>query len=109
MDKIIEFNSADIFPLIVELLNEGKSVNLVVNGTSMLPFLREHIDSVELIKKDFDKIRIGDIIVARWNSGSFVMHRVVFKNNDKFYLMGDAQHWIEGPGFPENVVACVTS
>lgn len=105
----INIKSQDMFPLIVELLNNGQSARIVVRGSSMYPFLRENIDSVELTKTDFNNLRVGDIVMIRRNSGVYVMHRILKKEEKCFYMVGDAQQWIEGPLSSENLIAKVTA
>ncbi|MFZ3371681.1 MAG: S24/S26 family peptidase, partial [Desulfitobacteriaceae bacterium] len=76
---------------------------------SMYPFLRDEIDSVELAKVSFKQISRGDIVMIRRTDGSYVMHRVFKKNEDCFYMVGDAQQWIEGPLYSNQLVAVVTA
>jgi Predicted transcriptional regulator len=101
--------SADMFPVIGELLDGGQNVRIVVTGTSMYPFLRENIDHVELQKADCNNIRRGDIVLYIRRSGEYILHRVLKKDNGQFNMIGDNQQWIEGPIYPDQVVASVAS
>ena len=98
---------SDMSPLITELLDSGKYVNLAVTGNSMYPFLREHIDSVLLEKVPPRGLRIGDIVLARKPDGRYVLHRVMKQRGGTFYLLGDAQTMPEGPFDRERVMAVV--
>lgn len=97
MSNIIKGKSKEIFSLMDNLFDDGKNVWVVVSGMSMYPFLREDIDRVELTRRDFSSIKRGDIVLIQRTSGEFVLHRVLKKNKFDFYIIGDAQQWIEGP------------
>jgi hypothetical protein len=78
----------DIFFSEVERhLSEGKSVVFPVKGYSMLPFIRNGEDSVELIRSENPEV--GDVALARLPNGAYVLHRVWDINGDKVTLMGD--------------------
>ncbi|WP_242876347.1 S24/S26 family peptidase [Desulfosporosinus hippei] len=101
--------SSSLFPLISEILNYGQSTKLAVSGNSMYPFLRDSIDSVELTKGDFPELAKGDIVMIQRPEGNYVMHRIITKKKDCFFIVGDAQQWIEGPLYPHQLVAKVTA
>lgn len=100
--------AADMFPLVQEIFENGGSARITVTGMSMYPFLRDGKDSVELAKTDFSKIRRGDIVLALRNNGQYFLHRIYKKNEDSFFMMGDAQTWIDGPYMPNQLIAIVT-
>lgn len=78
----------DIFFAEVEShLVQGKSVVFPVKGYSMLPFIRNGRDSVELTR--CGEVKVGDIALARLKSGNFVLHRVWSIDGDRVELMGD--------------------
>lgn len=107
MSREISVKSAEIFPVIQDLLSAGRSAILTVTGNSMYPFLRNGIDSVELINTDFYKLSRGNIVLIKRNSGAYVLHRIVKKKENCFYIVGDNQQDIEGPLKPDQVVAGV--
>lgn len=107
MDKIRCMKADDIIWLAEELMDKGKRVRITVTGMSMYPFLREHKDSVELIRCDFQKISRGDIILIRDDSQEYVLHRIFRRKRDCVFINGDAQQWTEGPFYPEQVIAKV--
>lgn len=80
---------SDIYPLIEEQLLSGGSASFVIHGTSMLPLLRDRLDSVRVIKAD--KIKRRDIILYRRASGEFILHRVVRVKGNTLYCRGDNQ------------------
>lgn len=109
MQKLKRVKSENIFPVIKEILDEGKSARITVTGMSMYPFLRENIDSVELSKANISNIRRGDIVMILRDSNVYVMHRVIKVEESCFYMVGDAQEDIEGPLRYDQVFAKVTS
>lgn len=111
MCKIREVKAAaaSIFPLITELFEHGKNSRIAVSGSSMYPFLRDRIDSVELTKGSFERLSVGDIVLIKRTDGSYVMHRIYKTKKDCFFMVGDAQQWIEGPLYPEQLIAVVTA
>jgi Peptidase S24-like. len=104
--KIVK--AAELFGLTDEILAQGGRVWVTVTGNSMYPFLKEVRDSVELSKASFENIKKGDIVLIRRISGAYVLHRVLKKEDNCFYIIGDAQQWIEGPLKPEQLHAIVT-
>lgn len=68
-------------------LREGKSVVIPVKGYSMLPFIRDGRDSVELRSKV--ELEVGDIALARLGNGHFVLHRIWEIEGERVILMGD--------------------
>ncbi|EGW38455.1 S24/S26 family peptidase [Desulfosporosinus sp. OT] len=109
MSEIKKIKAASIFPLISEILEHGQNTRLTVSGDSMYPFLRDGIDSVELTKESYALLSRGDIVLIQRTDGCYVMHRIVRKNDDCFFMVGDAQQWIEGPLYPRQLVAVVTA
>ncbi len=108
MREVKLIKSAEIFPVIKEILKGGTNVWITVTGMSMYPFLREDIDSVKLAMTSFDTIRKGDIVLIKRKSGEYILHRVLKKEREQFYMVGDAQKWIEGPLNPDQLIAAVT-
>lgn len=109
MCKIKTVRSADVFPLVRELLHNGTNVSIIVTGTSMYPFLRPDIDRVELRQVNFTDIKRGDIVLILRKDGAYVLHRVLCKTANEFFIIGDNQKWIEGPLEPGQLVATTAS
>lgn len=76
------------------VLQNGGDVSFVTSGFSMLPLLRNKMDTVTLRKPD-RPIRRGDVIFYRRPSGEFILHRVIGKRKDGYVLRGDNQKDIE--------------
>ncbi len=100
--------AVELFSLVNEILEQGGSAWIIVTGMSMYPFLREMKDCVELSRTSYDNINKGDIVLTKRESGAYVLHRVLKKENRSFFIIGDAQQWIEGPVLPEHLIAVVT-
>ncbi|MCX8128618.1 MAG: S24/S26 family peptidase [Clostridia bacterium] len=109
MCEVKRVKAGDMFPVISEILQTDTSVKITVTGWSMYPFLREGEDCVELSKTCFDSICRGDIVLIKRRTGEYILHRVLTKKADCFYMVGDAQQWIEGPLAPEQLTAVVTA
>lgn len=107
--SVLKVKAASIFPFINELLEQGQSIKIPVSGNSMNPFLHDCSDSVELTKGSFHQLSRGDIVLIKRTDGYYVMHRVYKKKRECFYMIGDAQQWIEGPLYPEQLIAVVTA
>ncbi|MCG1024351.1 S24/S26 family peptidase [Dehalobacter sp.] len=109
MSGVKRVKAANLFPLVSDLLEKGQSVRLSVSGDSMYPFLRDGVDSVEFSVGTFENLKRGDTVLIRRTNGYYVMHRVCRKKADCFYMVGDAQQWIEGPLYPEQLIAVVSA
>lgn len=105
--QVIKVKANTIFPTIIELLNSGQTVRITVTGNSMSPFLKEGRDSVALSRTSFSDLKRGDIVLIKRRNGIYVLHRVYQKKKDSFYIVGDAQQWIEGPLSPAQLIGKV--
>lgn len=109
MYTVKQIKSADMFPLVRELLKSGQHVRITVTGASMYPFLHENSDSVELQKVQCQTVRRGDIVLFVRENGSYVLHRVKGIKNGQFFMLGDNQKDVEGPIDSEQLVAAVNA
>lgn len=103
--KLIKIDA--MLPVMQEIMNNGQAVRLTVTGMSMFPFLRENIDSVELVKTSFDQLKVRQIVLIKRTDGAYVLHRVSKITADRFYMIGDAQMLPEGPLTPEQLIGAV--
>ena len=76
------------FALTSELLREGKTVHIRVQGQSMLPFFRS--GSVICLRpmqpKDFKR---GNVVLGQTDEGHFVVHRIIEVGKNRITLLGD--------------------
>jgi hypothetical protein len=108
MCEVRKIKSAEMFPVIKEILEGGGRAWITVTGMSMYPFLREDEDCVELSPTSIDTIEKGDIVLIQRVTGEYILHRVLRKEKDSVYIIGDAQQWVEGPVKREQLIAVVT-
>lgn len=102
-----EFRLEQLLPLIQEQLAAGKSVKFSPRGTSMLPMLRQGIDSV-LLSPAPQRLKRFDLPLYRRRSGQFVLHRVV-SVSDCYTCIGDNQFVYECGIRHDQVVGVVTA
>ena len=85
---------SDYEELIREVLSSGGEFRLYPHGTSMLPLLRQGIDSVAL--RSLDRLpRKFDILFYKRRDGSYILHRVKEVTKDGLVLWGDNHTMLE--------------
>jgi len=105
--KLVETDK--LFFFIQQILGRKQRARIRVTGWSMFPFLREYLDSIEFIQPNDIPLGIGDIVLIQRKNHQFVLHRIVRRQIDYFYISGDAQRLIEGPIKSEQLVAVVSA
>lgn len=90
-----------------ELTEQGQEVSMTVAGGSMVPFLAHNRDMI-LFKKPDRPLKKGDMVFYQRPDGRFVMHRICRIADEGYYMVGDAQTYIEGPLPRECIFAYVT-
>lgn len=102
-----QYRLEDLLPLIQEGLESGKTVKFSPRGVSMLPMLRQGIDSVVLSPVPA-KLKKYDLPLYRRSSGQFVLHRIV-RAGETYTCVGDNQFELE-PGLRhDQMIALVTA
>ena len=91
-----EVNIHEYMPMLIDILKDGKDVNLLITGHSMSPFLRHKRDTIIISKPDGNFYR-GQMVFYRRENGQYVMHRIHHIKQDYLYMIGDHQVVIEGP------------
>ena len=94
-------------PLFREQLAVGQTVRFSPRGVSMLPMLRQGIDSVELSPVP-GKLRKYDLPLYRRENGTYVLHRIV-DAGCTYTCMGDNQFTAETDLRQEQMIAVVTA
>ncbi len=82
--------------VIEERLNHNQHVRMTVVGNSMYPLFRSKLDSV-VLEPVKNKIKKGDVVLYKRESGQYVLHRIVKRKGDVFTANGDNQYWLETP------------
>lgn len=96
-----------MMPVIKEKLSQGNSVRLAPRGVSMLPMLRQGIDSVILSPLP-DKLKKFDLPLYQRANGHYVLHRIV-KVGESYTCIGDNQSIFEKNVNPGQMIALVTA
>ena len=86
----------DMFPIIEEKLKSGGDVIFKPRGVSMLPLIRQGLDSVRVSPVKAEP-QVGDVIFYRRPDGRFVLHRIIGRDSLGYILCGDNQ-WIKEHG-----------
>lgn len=99
---------AELMPLIRERLAAGQTIlNLRFRGVSMLPMLRQGMDTVDLAPLP-PRLKKYDLPVYQYPSGKFVMHRVVKTTDTHYICLGDNTYSYETIA-PEQMIAVVSA
>lgn len=96
----------DLMPLIREELAAGKTVRFSPKGTSMLPMLRQGIDTVTLSPLP-GRLEKYDLPLYRRDNGQYVLHRIV-DAGETYTCVGDNQFETE-PGVRQDQLIAVVS
>lgn len=97
----------ELMPIFREQLASGHSVRFSPKGVSMLPMLRQGIDTVVLSPLP-EKLKKYDIPLYQRDNGKYVLHRIV-KVGQTYTCIGDNQYKKE-PGLRRNqMIAVVTA
>ncbi|MBQ7794058.1 MAG: S24/S26 family peptidase [Clostridia bacterium] len=89
-DETVKVQLEDVWDVMAEQLAVGGTVRFMPKGTSMLPMLRQGIDSVVLTAAP-EKLNIYDLPLYKRASGQFVLHRVVGIDQNGYIMCGDNQ------------------
>ena len=96
-----------LIPLIQERLEAGQTVRFSPRGTSMLPMLRQGIDSVVLSPVP-EQLKKYDLPLYKRDNGKFVLHRIIAAG-ETYTCMGDNQFQPEAGLRQDQMIAVVTS
>ncbi len=91
MDPIVEkdVRMEQLMPLFRERLEKGQTVRFMPRGISMLPMLRQGVDSVVLSALP-ERLKRYDLPLYQRENGKYVLHRVV-EVGDTYTCLGDNQ------------------
>lgn len=108
-ETVVKVKVQDLFSVLHEFLENGQNFKMTVTGNSMMPFLREGKDAVLISKESYSNIKRHDIVLIQRDNGEYVMHRVLKKSAESFYMVGDAQCRVEGPLRPDQLRGIIRS
>ena len=92
-----EEKSKQLYEKLLPRLQNGNDVEIYPSGTSMFPLINPPNDSVVLRSIKDTRLKSGDIILYRRESGLLVLHRLCRIRQDGYYFTGDNQTELEGP------------
>lgn len=87
MNKIHTLPNDILLKEVCQMLAQGKSVKLRAKGNSMLPFIRG--DSDTLLLSPPTTLRKGDIVLAKIENDTYIIHRIIKINKHSILLAGD--------------------
>ena len=93
-------------PVILEKLSQGDRVRLYPRGTSMLPLIRQGVDSVELSPLE-GRLKKYDLPFYQRDDGQYILHRIL-KAGDTYTCIGDNQTVYEEGVRQDQLLAVVT-
>lgn len=103
------FELKEMSAVMEQVLGSGGEFRFFPRGTSMLPLIRQNIDSIALTSAP-EKLKKHDIPLYRRDNGQFVLHRIVSSNPDGTYNMcGDNQITVERGIRREQIIGVVTA
>lgn len=102
-----EFSLEQLMPLIRECLEMGKNVRLSPKGTSMMPMLRQGIDTV-VLSPITGKLKKYDLPLYQRKGGQYVLHRIV-KVGGRYTCVGDNQFALETGLRHDQMIAVVVA
>ena len=99
-----------LLPLIETTVNAGGEFKLITRGTSMLPLLRNGVDTAVLTRFN-GSLKENDVPLYRRADGHFVLHRAVSVSEDgkRFTACGDNQTVLEKDIPVSSVIAVMTA
>ena len=97
----------DLMPVFQETLAQGKTVRFSPRGVSMLPMLRQGIDTVTLSPVS-GKLKKYDIPLYKRDDGAYILHRVL-KVQQTYTCIGDNQYLYEPGVRDDQIIAVVTA
>ena len=97
----------DMMPLFRETLEQGKCVRFSPRGTSMLPMLRQGLDTVILSPLPERRLNKYELPMYQRENGQYVVHRII-KAGDTYTCIGDNQFQKERGLRHEQMIALVT-
>ena len=94
-------------PLVRECIDAGQSVWFSPKGTSMLPMIRQGVDTV-CISPIKGQLKKYDIPFYQRDNGQYVLHRIV-RVEDTYTCVGDNQFELEKGLRHDQMIAVVTA
>lgn len=97
----------NLMPLFRERLEAGQKIKFSPRGISMLPMLRQGIDSV-ILSPVPGKLKKYDLPLYQRDDGKYILHRIV-KAGETYTCIGDNQQVYEQGVRHDQMIALVTA
>lgn len=97
----------EIAPVMREILEANGRVSFVSGGTSMLPLIRDGVDTVTLIKPD-GRLKNGDIVFYQRENGQYILHRIIRVSGGTYITRGDNQWFDDCNVRQEQIIGALT-
>ena len=85
--RTVEIPNYILLSSVRQLISEGHTTTIRVKGNSMQPFLKNGRDSVVLAAAAV--LQEGDVVLAEFSPGKYVLHRIIKIDGTDLTLMGD--------------------
>ena len=76
------------FEEVENIISQGESVEILVRGKSMAPYLRDGTDKVVISPVGQTELQKGDIVLF-FHSGNYLLHRIIKREESYFIIQGD--------------------
>ena len=104
-----QISNEAVFSLAREMFSIGNSIKFLVSGNSMYPFIRHNTDMVTVASATLEQVKPLDIVlVCTEDEQRYILHRLIKKTSDDFYMVGDAYSSLEGPLPAKAIIGKVT-
>lgn len=101
-------NFETMISILESRIKEGESMSFSPAGRSMLPTIRDRLDTVTI--SPAVNLKKYDIILFRRKNNKIVLHRIVkVINSSEYMLCGDSQFMLEYPVNRSQVIGVVSS
>ncbi|MBQ8171633.1 MAG: S24/S26 family peptidase [Oscillospiraceae bacterium] len=107
MNEQTQFALSEYDETIRAVLDSGGEFRIYPKGTSMLPLLRQGVDSV-VLEKPKGALKCGDIAFYLRDGGGYVLHRVMRSESGKYTMCGDNQLRLEEGILDRHIIGVVT-
>ena len=97
----------NLMPLFRERLAAGQKIQFLPRGVSMLPMLRQGIDSV-ILSPVPEKLKKYDLPLYQRDDGKYILHRIV-EAGETYTCIGDNQYACERGLRHDQMIAVVTA
>ena len=92
---MIVIDTVEYVDMLRNLTESGNTVNMLISGNSMAPFLIHQRDYI-YFEKPKRELKKGDPVFYQRDNGQYIMHRICRVNPDGSYdMIGDNQRGIE--------------